>query len=425
VEKETFLESGADLWASIVASYGGQGLPKKEQKGTVTQRGNSWLFSWTEAATDEAGRIVRVKRSKIVGRVTGDGCISEKKARNIGRELYIDPLEEVSFAPASMMSLNDFVKRRFLPEHVADLKPAGRHHYVSMLKHILPAMGHRQIRDVKNGDIRTFIAAKRREKSDRGKPYSSQTVKHILNAISGIFSFAKALELYPWDNPAKGIKVPVSHEDTYALSYEQARQILPLLRSPAREMVILSGVTSLNVAEICGLKWKRVNLAASPSSAGSIVIPPRSLFVDRDIYKGEESDTKTKKRRRIVPLPDAIVSMLSSIRQREKWTEPGDYVFANRSGKALDAHNIFNRQFVPLKKRFALPELGWHTWRRSYATWAVALGMPIADQVASMGHGSVEMSVRYSMPDIERRRGFADQIAANLLYGEGKAGPIQ
>ena len=45
-----------------------------------------------------------------------------------------------------------------------------------------------------------------------------------------------------------------------ALNYEQAAALLEALDSPAREMAATAMLTSMNVAEICGLLWKNLNL---------------------------------------------------------------------------------------------------------------------------------------------------------------------
>jgi len=48
--------------------------------------------------------------------------------------------------------------------------------------------------------------------------------------------------------------------ERHALTVDQAKQVLRVLKPPYRQMALLSMTTSMNLAELCGLRWKRVNL---------------------------------------------------------------------------------------------------------------------------------------------------------------------
>src|SRR5262249_18298159 len=153
------------------------------------------------------------------------------------------------------MTIADFVHRNFLPDHVALLKKSGRAHYDSMLKHVLPALGDRRLRDVTSAHIQGLISPM------LATGYSVQTVKHVRTAVSAIFTHAKRLGFHSGDNPAKLVRLPeMVRKESHALSFDQAVPLLAALKSPAHELALFAILTSMNIAEVCGLQWKRVNL---------------------------------------------------------------------------------------------------------------------------------------------------------------------
>lgn len=90
---------------------------------------------------------------------------------------------------------------------------------------------------------------------------SPQTVHHIKNALSAILSHVAGKG---WTMRASiaHVRVPANlpRKERHALSPQQARAVLAELPSPSREMALLSIACSLNIAEILGLVWRRVNL---------------------------------------------------------------------------------------------------------------------------------------------------------------------
>ena len=61
-------------------------------------------------------------------------------------------------------------------------------------------------------------------------------------------------------------------------------------------------LTSMNIAEICGLQWKRVNLTDGFVTVDGESLPPLSIAVRRQWYRGEYGAVKAKGRRRNLPI---------------------------------------------------------------------------------------------------------------------------
>ena len=63
-----------------------------------------------------------------------------------------------------------------------------------------------------------------------------------------------------------------------------------------RLMAFLAVMTSMNVAEICGLRWKRVNLTAEAIIMDDELLPPFMVGVRQQWYKGEWGVGESRKR---------------------------------------------------------------------------------------------------------------------------------
>src|SRR5438128_10241269 len=99
--------------------------------------------------------------------------------------------------------------------------------------------------------------------------------------------------------------------ESHALSFDQAFTTLTSLKSPAREMVLFAILTSMNIAEICGLQWKRVNLTDEFATVDGESLPPLTIAVRRQWYRGEYGSVKAKSRRRNLPMGAALKAVLA------------------------------------------------------------------------------------------------------------------
>jgi hypothetical protein len=63
--------------------------------------------------------------------------------------------------------------------------------------------------------------------------------------------------------------------------------LLPAFAAPVREMALLSICTSMNFAEMAGLRWHRVNLEATPTTTDGESLPPFSLRVAENFFGGQ------------------------------------------------------------------------------------------------------------------------------------------
>jgi integrase len=139
----------------------------------------------------------------------------------------------------------------------------------------------------------------------------------------------------------------------------------------------------MNVAQICGLRWKFVNLTEEWCHVEGESIPPRSIAVRAEWSRGQLGALGQRNRDRYVPIPQPLVPILCGLRERPKFTGPSDFVIASASGRPVSQQNIALRRLKPIGQRLQMPWLSWHTFRRTHLTLAYELGMQfLGDGVA-------------------------------------------
>ena len=418
-----------------------------QQKGDLYQQGGWWKLRWKEDQRLADGSIrYGWSRPVCIGPCEGRGKFAEKQARRLAWENHLSRLDQNMRTPQSVMTVAEFVERKFVPEHVAiALKPAGRFHYHQMLKLVLEGIPERRasrkkpkldappepeiprhcgmaelrLRDVMPEDAQTLVS----EAIARG--YSTKTALHIRNCVSAIFTHAER-QWFTGRNPARFVKLPEMTRTRLpvALSFDQLKALLSMLRPLARAMVLCASLTSMNVAEVCGLRWKRLNLGLDPVIVDGESIPGHSAAVREQWYMRQWGSVKghagrASARRRIVPLPALLVEALEALRTSSKFIGVDDAVFAGESGQPVDQQAVLRRQVRKVAAAFGVPNLGWHDLRRTFETLADEIGIGIGERKVFMGHSRAAMTLRYNETPMDRAR-----IAVDLM-GEKVRGTVK
>lgn len=382
-----------------------------QQKGDLYQQGGWWKLRWREDQAHPDRTIKRGwSRPVFLGPSEGPGKLTEKQATRFAWDNFLSRLDQNNVVPLSVLTVAQFVEKKFDPGHVAMLKPAGQNHYAAMLKRVLPDLGEIRLRDVRKDDVQRLVSKALAE------GMSVQTARHVKNAVSAIFSYAEAEECFTGTNPAKHVKLPeMIRREAHSLDWENAKTVLAALRSPAQEMAFAMILLSCNVAELLGLQWKRVNLSDEWTAVDGEALPPWSLAIRRQWYRGAYGSLKKKSRERNLQIPRPLRALLLAMSKRKDWTAPDDPVFASRKGTPLDEHNYAARHLKPVGRALKMPWLSWHVFRRTHATLTKTLGLSDTDRMKLMGHGSISMTDRYTAGDLERQQQVLELMAAKLL----------
>jgi integrase len=180
---------------------------------------------------------------------------------------------------------------------------------------------------------------------------------------------------------------------------------------------LLAATTGMRRGEILGLRWSDLDL-----DAGRVAVRRPRILVD---YQVVVSEPKTAKGRRSLALDPVAVAALRAHRARqaeEKLAVGGRYrdselVFTRPDGTAVHPER-FSDWFRQRVRAAELPMIRLHDVRHSYATAALAAGVPAKVVSERLGHANIAITMdTYShvLPGLDEQA--AGQVARLILGG--------
>jgi integrase len=371
------------------------------------ESGTQEIDSLEEAADQNRLDAIEQWRDRSsIGSPSGSDCLTKEELKHVVSNDYPFTPRQSEAAVQSSMTITTFVESAFVPEHVLVKGLASRFYYQAILKYVLqpeevdrifhtdhekskpklkaipdwPYLGDLPIEDCGPDEVQRLISAA------HAQGYSAQTVMHIRNVVSIIFSYAKKLRRYHHDNPARAAILPERpQKSSHLLTLSQAKEVLRAMRYPEKQMTMMAMLTSMNVAEICGLQWKHVNLTGTSSGTAGEAIPPITIAVRKRLFRGE-LDNVSSGRTRNLPIPELLLPMLILLSGRGRWTGPDDFVLVSRAGTPINAINITARRLRTIGNELQMPWLTWHVFRRGHFALEAELGEQLYVHLASIFH---------------------------------------
>jgi len=318
------------------------------------------------------------------------GAVTVEAARKRAKEL----LGSVAAGqnPAEVIALHRgaptvaSVGARFLREHVAlRCKPKTQSEYRRALElFIYPAMGNHKIVDVMRADIAKLHHA------HRGIPYQAN---RTLGVLSKMFTLCEVWGLRPdGSNPCRHVPKYREEKRERFLNAAELRRLgetLTRLETDGLETVHVIAafrlllLTGCRLGEIQTLQWSFVT--------------PRSLDLP---------DSKTGARR--IPLPPAARAILDAL------PRDADNPFVIAGAVPRQAVTDLQKPWRRIRTEAGLDDVRIHDLRHTYASNAVANGMPIQMVGKLLGHTQLQTTMRYAHLADEPVLRAAEQNAAML-----------
>jgi integrase len=379
-----------------------------QQSGELYLQGGFWKLRWRKQAIDPDGSKERHwHKPALIGPATGPHGVTKEEAQRIAWVNFLAGATPEAQPPQSLMTIAEFVENVFIPEHVAMKTASGRTHFRAILKHLLtpeevdrvfhveagssktklksvpnwPYLGNVRLADTRPDDVQRLIAAA------VARGYSAQTVKHIRNVVGAILAHARKRHCFNGDNPARLVTLPgMVRKEAHALTIDQAKDLLAAMQYPEKELALISMLTHMNVAEICGLQWKWVNLADEWSMTDGEKIPPRTIAVRKHFYRGELVSLPIRSRKRLVTIPEPLIPILRGLSERAKYTGADAFVLVSAAGTPINEKDIAMRRLKPIGRSMQMPWLSWRVFGRTHTTLAYQFGTRSLDYLAMPGH---------------------------------------
>jgi len=366
---------------------------------------DSWKIRVSEDLLNDRGFKEHRWRSPVhIGPAAGPGRLTRKQAQRLVWKIL--PVSEASGSDSqpSSMTVAEFVENIFLPEHVSHKGPAGRTHYRAILKHVLtpeevlrvfkldpaksrvrlkadpdwPYLSRLAVADIRPEHVEKLLLAA------QSRGYSMQMVTHIRNVVSAMFSYAIKTNHFQETNPASHVRVPgISRKESHTLSIPQLKAVLGSMRYPEKEIALFALLTDLNVSEICGLQWKHVNLSPYTLPGVRETIPPYTIAVRKQWYRGELRTVKIGRTRR-VPIPRALLPVLLQLRRRDRYTKPDDFVLVSQAGTPVHEANLAARRLKAVGLELNMPWLSWQVFLRTRKKYPERPGFELSSRLGGI-----------------------------------------
>lgn len=258
--------------------------------------------------------------------------------------------------------------------------------------HVLPDLGARKLRDLSAEDVDRWLARKAKELSTR-------TLRILHSCLNRSVKRAMARDKVK-RNVVDLCSVPTGQpgRPSNALTLQQAKAALAAAEGKElHAYIVVSLLTGARTEELRALTWDHVDLEGDPKAEPHV---PPHMAVWRSVRVG--GDTKTRKSRRTLALPDRCVEALAQHRVRQdrqrqragkKWKENG-LVFASRVGTALPARNVTRAFRIVLRDAPGIDAEKWtpRELRHSFVSLLSDSGIPLEEISRLVGHRSTSVT---------------------------------
>lgn len=325
----------------------------------------------------------RVVEARTIGEARGQRELLRRAARG-------------ELLPASPRLTFGEVARRWLSEFEAKVAAGERRertleHYRGALdRHILPRLGHRRLQLIGPDDLAAFVSEL------RGEGLSGWTINGLLVPLICVFSFAvrrsyiasnPLQRLHPDERPHPG------PSDQRVLSRTELARLLRAAPVRYQPLLATAVATGMRFSEVLALSWADVDFAAGvlhvrhQLARGRRGIPPRRVA------------PKTRAAVREIPLLPQLAAVLREHKRTSPFTDPGDYVFATRTGRPLMHRNAARLAFTRAVNDSGLlggehRRLRFHDLRHTFASHLIIdIRLDVAQVSRILGHARTSITL--------------------------------
>ena len=329
----------------------------------------------------------------------------------------------------------------WLSEQVAGLRPATQAIYRNAIdNHLKPRWARRRLEAISVDDVAWLV----RELRDEGK--SEWTIAGVLKAANRVFKFAKRRLDWHGESPVAGLdssERPSTGTSGRRRIYrgDELAQTLAAATEPYTTLFALASVTGARLSECLGLVWGDLSI--------NDLVAAEVRFEFQADRAGQRQPLKTDESRRTVEIPRQLGAMLNAHYLASPRKGQGDFVFASRTGRALEQRNV--TRALRRTQKAAVGELGrptfpalheldadgrpvklpqgavpnFHSFRHSAASEAIAQGDSAEEVSWQLGHRNSTVTRSVYVQEIKsaerkaRRRANMEARYGSLLEAAG------
>ena len=328
-----------------------------------------------------------------------------------------------AFIRPSRVTVRTFLVDEWLPAKIATLKPSTAATYAQYLRtYAVPYIGDLELSKVDGGVLNALygqlLSDGRTGASGRTGGLAPKTVRNLHGMLHRAFADAVRWRRLTV-NPCLSADQPRKNSAELGLwSAEQMRHYLDSVRDDRLHGAwCLLLTTGLRRGELLGLRWSDLDMAVGRATVRHTVTMVAS--------QPESGTPKSVAGGRTISIDPATLSALRALRKLQAaerlllgaaWLGDSDFVMTEPDGSAIHPQ-VLSRRFKAQAKSAGLPIIRFHDVRHSYATAALAAGVPVKVLSQRLGHADIGVTLRiyaHVMPGDDEA---AAALAANAIFG--------
>lgn len=322
--------------------------------------------------SDDKGNRIRIKRQGF----------KTKKAAEIFVTETLDKRNKGFISNDNGILFKDFINDWFNDYKINTIGITTRDNYKSRINnHIIPKLGQYKLKEITNIIIQNFYNNLIKEGM---KPQSAKKIMEILN---GCFKYAKKNKLI-YSLPTEIEKVKKEDKEVEFWSKKDINIFLENFKEKyIYTAVFIDLMTGLRVGELCGLKWKDIDLQNGILKVTHQVIQDKET---KELIYTNKLKTKTSYRK--ITIPKILINYLAKLKVDERAKE-NDFVLLNRSGQMCNPRNISMEFTKNISKCKDLKRIVFHSLRHTHATLLISNGENIKVVSERLGHKDINTTL--------------------------------
>ena len=343
--------------------------------------------------------------------------------------------EQTSLQSAEILTLGDWMDRWLESYAKPTVKLSTYCSYEQYIRsHIKPQIGALYLNTLRVDDLQDFFNERGQNGNVKGPGgLSPKTLTNMRNLLHMALDQAVKNKLIK-ENPIEGVRLPKNvQREMRVLSREEQDRLIKAARQapePAAFGIIFDLFTGLRLGELCGLRWKNVDMEQGlfrvcetrnrlPNHDDSIVASTTVETV---------SSTKTDHSRRTVYLLDELFQDLKYYKEIQDSIAaeyPGynreGYVFCQENGQPYEPRT-YQDLFKRCVRQAGIKDTNFHALRHTFATRSLEQGMDVVTLSRLLGHANPSITMdKYGHALDDHKRSSIGKLGG--LYAGAKKTP--
>jgi len=271
-------------------------------------------------------------------------------------------------------------------------------------KHLLPAFCEMICSEINSAVINTFI------KNKIAEGLSASYIRDLITVFKCFLNFVQ--EEYSLRLSLKNILLPkVEKKKSHKMSDEQQNNLVSYVVSHMDLTglgVLISLFMGLRIGELCGLKWKDIDLENKIMRINCTV---QRIYKENGSSKTSVVITppKSSTSRRSIPIPDFLVPYLTVFKGADN-----EYLLSGTE-KVVEPRTMQYR-FKRILEEANVERINYHKLRSTFATNCIENGYDAKTLSCVLGHSTVNITLdKYVHPDYKHERDMVNSQSQRML----------